>query len=498
MDIRTKLIFALVAVALASMFTFGSVMAPDVEQRLRRNRLIELDELAESKREALLWILEGWRDRTALVASRTQLRVSLEQHSRTGSQTAVDRMSTILSDALGSSETATLLQVLDLEGDIVASAMAGTEAPFHSRAISDSIVDNERSAYAGVEFVDTGPPQVRFTAPLSLNDRRIGTLVAVFGARELIELTGHYHGLGDTGEVLLIARDASGAPRTLHPTRHGGGTGVDVRLSGEPGGLAARAFAAGSEPSSEGVIDDRGEPVWTATRLVPETGWGLVVKIDHEEETQQYTEFRRSLLSTALILSAFAILAGFGLGLRFALPIHHLAEVANRIRGGEMSARATVTGEDEVGLLARTFNDMATELEEKMSLLHEFRRFFDVSVDLMCMGGTDGFFKRVNPAFERELGWSEEELLERPFFDFIHPDDVQRTEQEVAKLSQGIPTISFENRYECKDGSFKHLLWATYPDAETGMLYAVAHVIEAPAAEKANTVDRGDGTRDAS
>lgn len=142
-----------------------------------------------------------------------------------------------------------------------------------------------------------------------------------------------------------------------------------------------------------------------------------------------------------------------------------------------MGARANVTREDEVGLLGRTFNQMAGELEEKMMLLHEYQRFFDVAVEMMCVAGTDGYFKRTNPAFESTLGWTGEELRSRQFYDFVHPDDVKMTEQEVAKLAQGIPTISFENRYRCADGLYKRLRWSSYPDPETGLLYAIAHVV---------------------
>jgi PAS domain S-box-containing protein len=141
-----------------------------------------------------------------------------------------------------------------------------------------------------------------------------------------------------------------------------------------------------------------------------------------------------------------------------------------------MRARAKVTVEDEVGALTRTFNGMAEELEQRMEELREFQKFFDVSVDLMCIAGTDGYFKKVNPAFNKVLGWSEEALLVRPFFDFVHPDDVAKTQVEVAKLAQGIPTISFENRYLRRDGKYALLLWTSYP--QSGRLYAIAHVIE--------------------
>ena len=113
----------------------------------------------------------------------------------------------------------------------------------------------------------------------------------------------------------------------------------------------------------------------------------------------------------------------------------------------------------------------------QVTLLREFQKYFELSLDMLCIAGTDGYFKRVNPAFERTLGWSTEELLSQPFMDFVHPDDVEATAREIEKLSQGIPTISFENRYRCSDGGYRCLLWNSYPQQETGLLYAIARDI---------------------
>jgi diguanylate cyclase (GGDEF)-like protein/PAS domain S-box-containing protein len=108
---------------------------------------------------------------------------------------------------------------------------------------------------------------------------------------------------------------------------------------------------------------------------------------------------------------------------------------------------------------------------------YDFEKFFDLSLDMLCIAGTDGYFKHVNASCQRVLGWTPEELTAKPFVDFIHPDDIESTLKEVEKLATGIPTISFKNRYRCSDGSYRYLLWTAYPEEKTGLLFAVAHDI---------------------
>lgn len=124
-----------------------------------------------------------------------------------------------------------------------------------------------------------------------------------------------------------------------------------------------------------------------------------------------------------------------------------------------------------VGALAGTgIGIVYTRLKQRE---HDLNRFFGLSLDLLCIAGEDGYFKRLNPAFEEILGWSEAELLTQPFIDFVHPDDVAPTLAEVEKLSQGIATLHFENRYRCADGTYFWLAWAARPTSD-GMLYAIA------------------------
>ena len=106
----------------------------------------------------------------------------------------------------------------------------------------------------------------------------------------------------------------------------------------------------------------------------------------------------------------------------------------------------------------------------------EFETFFNLSVDLLCIAGTDGFFRRLNPAWQKTLGFTEAELLKRPFIELIHPDDRDATLAEVEKLAGGASTIDFVNRYQCKDGSYRWFSWTAKPSPD-GLLYGIARDI---------------------
>ena len=101
-------------------------------------------------------------------------------------------------------------------------------------------------------------------------------------------------------------------------------------------------------------------------------------------------------------------------------------------------------------------------------------RIFDLSLDLLCIAGLDGYFKQVNPAFEQTLGYSSRELLSRPLFDFVHPDDRERTRAALGELAHGQELVRFENRYICRDGSERWLEWSTRPVPDEGLVYAAA------------------------
>jgi len=105
--------------------------------------------------------------------------------------------------------------------------------------------------------------------------------------------------------------------------------------------------------------------------------------------------------------------------------------------------------------------------------------FFATSIDMLCILGFNGYFRRLNPAWERTLGFSLKELMSRPFIEFVHPDDRERTLKQNAQVRGGGQALGFENRYLCKDGTHRWFLWNAAPNPAGPVICSVARDITA-------------------
>lgn len=98
---------------------------------------------------------------------------------------------------------------------------------------------------------------------------------------------------------------------------------------------------------------------------------------------------------------------------------------------------------------------------------------FDLSIDMLCVVGFDGHFRQLNPAWTRVLGWTEEELKNRPWHQLVHPDDRPKAMSAGEQLQNGKPVLHFENRYRCRDGSYRWFAWTASPLMNEQLIVAV-------------------------
>jgi diguanylate cyclase (GGDEF)-like protein/PAS domain S-box-containing protein len=201
------------------------------------------------------------------------------------------------------------------------------------------------------------------------------------------------------------------------------------------------------------------------------------------------------LLSAVLFAAIFALRAAIGtagdaISFLYVIPVV-IAAVATGVRGGvlagavafALSSIGSVVGHlpvSPLGYVNRALvyvfiGGLVGRFAYRLRALEaESARHFNLSRDMICIAGFDGYFKRVNPAFERVLGYEEAELLGRPFIEFIHPDDRERTTEEAAAIGAGRISVQFRNRYLGKDGEVRWVEWTSSAVPEENLIYAVA------------------------
>ncbi|MEW6136904.1 MAG: PAS domain S-box protein [Thermodesulfobacteriota bacterium] len=114
------------------------------------------------------------------------------------------------------------------------------------------------------------------------------------------------------------------------------------------------------------------------------------------------------------------------------------------------------------------------DVTDTQRLQEERDRLFNLSLDMLCVAGFDGFFRQVNPAWTKILGWESEELLKKPWIDLVHPDDRGAAMEIIRTVLEGQPLLSHENRYMCKDGTYRWISWNAFPLPGEKLIFAVA------------------------
>jgi len=160
-----------------------------------------------------------------------------------------------------------------------------------------------------------------------------------------------------------------------------------------------------------------------------------------------------------------------GLHAAFGFPIVIAGDVVGVM---EFFSREIREPDDDLLAMLSTIGSQIGQFMERRRAEEELDRFFALSVDLLCIAGFDGYFKRVNPSWEGVLGYSVQELCAIPYAEFVHPDDVVTTLAEHAKVAAGERILRYENRYRAKDGTYRWMSWTAVPFADEQTIYAVA------------------------
>jgi HAMP domain-containing protein len=374
MRIQTRLTAAILIIAMLPLFGLGAYLYRSYHADLTAAAIDHLESVAAIQQSRLTAVMGQNRERLALVASRTQLRISLDRFLRDGDPAARERMNRILADAVSSIDDLTSITVYGHAGVAIASTDAeviGSRLPEMSRlerASTEPVVDH-------LYLDPDGGQRVILAGPMILEGRRLGVVVIRSRVDNLLASIGDYSGLGETGETVL-ARALPGDDYVfLAPTRFLPHAALQARSNLIDGAVTPSAlFTAGIHI---GNPDYRGRPVIAIARPVPGTDWLLAVKIDRDEAERELRSTTRTALVMSLMVAMLVVVGALAFARSISAPIVELASATDAVAEGDYGRQVAVTTTGEIGVLERGFNTMSdhvakarADLEAKVDQLN--------------------------------------------------------------------------------------------------------------------------------
>ena len=374
MKINTKLKFIFLLISLVPLAVISILSYLIAKKSLAQQVHNQLESVAAIQKNRLESIVDQNLERLVLVSSRTQLRLSLENFIRYPKSEYQDKINRILLDARSSISSFRDISVLTIDGKIVASTDKEIIGTKHSD--KDSFIRGQKENSADILFLDEDQNlRVYLSGPLLLKNKLLGVIVIESDVENIVSLVKDYSGLAETGETLLAKRDAKGDALFLTPLRFDQHAALSRTVPKNDLNDPMTQALIKNVRFFIDAVDYRKEPVLAATQYIRKTDWGLVVKIDKDEAFAPIIQLRNLLVLIIFVTSIIVILTSLYIARSITRPITNLTRVASRISEGDLSRRVEVTSTDEIGILAKAFNQMAENLiEAKIGLEHKVEK----------------------------------------------------------------------------------------------------------------------------
>ncbi len=334
---------------------------------LKESSIRQLDAVAESKARDLVKVKQGWKDQLTLIRNGSELQAILNAY-QAGDTESLRQLTHLVDHAAAAVQNVEQITLTDVNGN----TMSWGDAPDYGEI---PLPTKSGEIKHGGSFMDEqGEVRVVFSTLLTRSEHShdnmrlisgnpvdteiVGHMEIVFDTDDLDTVTDDYTGLGETGEVVLVALRDNDTVIVLNSPRHIGSMQSRIIPLAETSEVVQTVLSGESRVFLDGFNDYRGEKVWAATRFLPEFNWGLIVKVDASEEGLRADALLDAMFDIGIALSAFAIIGGTFMGFYLARPIHELAVLVGRVRAGETNLRASFDGDDEIAYLAESLNEL--------------------------------------------------------------------------------------------------------------------------------------------
>jgi signal transduction histidine kinase/HAMP domain-containing protein len=474
MKFSAKLILLFVTLTVVPMLFLIILVTTSVRDASLSETVSHLTSIADIQKERTLESLDRYLEQAKLIASRSQLRISLDKYNQDSNTDDLGRIDNILKDAQDSIDLVNEINIYSNQGVLIRStANDNSQETFNSKYILRA---SEEFFMSEVFQNKNGVLSTSILGPLVLDEKVIGILEVISDAKLLTVVAQNYSGLGDTGETLIAKKDDSGDALFLTPVRFDTNAALNRVVLKTQINVPMTTAIAGQEKVliDQDIVDYQGIPVVSVTRYIGDLDWGLVVKISRDEVLNTSKDLSVSLWSMALIIILIVSIVAFRVSEMVSNPIAELTKIARKFQLKDFTARAHVSSQDEIGLMSEAFNDMANIIQKSYkNLENEVKnrtKELEETTNRMVLATKSaqiGIWEW--DVVNNVLTWDDQmyKLYGLKKGDFsgayeawqngLHPDDKKNGEDAVQKALKGEKDFSVTFRVIWPDGQVKYL-----------------------------------------
>lgn len=429
--IRTKLTLFVLSLVVIALLVSHAIVHIQTEHTIIKDVLSHLESVASMQENHLQRILDQNNERLALVASRTQLRLSLVSFLENRDPKHQQKMNKILLDAQNSIPDFETISVLSLKGEVVASTNIDLlGADFSDR---EPFLLGQSSPSKPLLSLNENQLLMHLSAPLYLDQHEIGVVLIRTHPNDLLSLAREYTGLGETGEMLLAEKNGDHI-KFLTPLRFDPHAALRRKMLLSNNNMAIIQAFEGKERLLTDATDYRGQRVFASIRNLENSDWAMVIKIDRAEALAPVQALKRQLLGVLCVLLVFSVILSLWASRTVTRPLNRLTSIASRVGAGDFSQRFEPITKDDIGQFGKALNETIQNLADAHAKLreseHRYRFLFDHSPLGYLLTSATGTIIDANNTSCEMFGYSREEIVNRSPEALI-PDDFERMRKRV-------------------------------------------------------------------
>ena len=369
MRISLKLSIFFLCVSIIPLISSVIISQVSTEQIITNRVYNQLESIASIQKTRINSLIHHTQDKLKLMTNESRIAYLLANLTElNGTNGDIAELDSIIQNLNTSIDTITEISVINLMGKVLVST---NNTNINNTVLGEGYINigMEESLLFDFFYGYNNELLTRHVMPIVNRSTTFGVLVITESVGEFLNLVQDYSGLGETGETVIAKRNLAGDALFLTPLKFDANASLKRTVSKSDTNTPITQALLKNEGFLTEGDDYRNIPVLATTRYIEATDWGVVVKMDKEEAYRTFVTIRNNGVTSLAVLCIIILIFSYYFTLSLTKPISSLTLTANEISKGNLTKRADVNSQDEIGDLAKSFNIMTESLIEATKTL---------------------------------------------------------------------------------------------------------------------------------